>query len=226
MPLRALEPYEVRETGVGCAEHDDVDCLCDINIDAIQPVYGLPEGYESLDDLLDDAEAFLSDVEARGCETRVKRVVDEMKSSTREQRLYVALWSEGMLSREIAERLDMDPLDVIAVGLPKSPVSSHEKFLLLEDLAAQGTALEDVMKQTQLQRGQVVGHLNRLGMRLPASKRDQLIIRARVLMSEQDDLLAYPAIREAAVQLGCPEIVDAAYRKMLREQAARDASYS
>jgi len=42
MHMKALPRYRMRETAVGCAEHSDPDCLCDVIIDKPAPIYRGP----------------------------------------------------------------------------------------------------------------------------------------------------------------------------------------
>src|SRR5215213_8407973 len=63
VPIRACQRYEFVTTGVGCVIHGDPDCLCDVVVEQPLPVVALPKGFESLSELVEDAERVLTAVE-------------------------------------------------------------------------------------------------------------------------------------------------------------------
>lgn len=197
MPIKACQRYEFVTTGVGCVIHGEPDCLCDVVVKQPLPVVALPEGYESLTDLVEDAEQVFTRVEIRAAEQRIRTVI----GNPQRYHLYRLLWSEGLTTYEIAERLETSPYTVYVSALGNWKHEWTSPMLHVEQLAITGATLDDMYEAAHppLNKRSINAHvLKHMGIVPPASRLDQALIRAMALVDEGTG--RWLACKDAAVE--------------------------
>lgn len=181
MPLKACQRYEFVTTGVGCVIHGDPDCLCDVRVaDPPLQVTQLPEGCDTLEQLIADAETFLTRVEMEASKKRIQPYLQ--KSSPK---LYQVLWEEGLTTYEICERMDVTAQSVYSAVIQYFDVTLTPAMLHVEQLAVTGATLDDMYDATcpPLTAQKVRLHVNRMGIVTPPGKVEKALIRAQALLA-------------------------------------------